>query len=55
MDKQKPVATIEMENGGLIKVELDPVNAPNTVRNFIALAEGDSTTVLSSTGLFLVS
>jgi peptidyl-prolyl cis-trans isomerase B (cyclophilin B) len=40
LDKQKPVVTIEMENGGLIKVELDPVNAPNTVRNFIALAEG---------------
>ena len=39
MDKSKPVATIEMEGGGLIKVELDPVNAPNTVRNFIALAE----------------
>jgi peptidyl-prolyl cis-trans isomerase B (cyclophilin B) len=36
---QKPVATIEMENGGLIKVELDPDNAPNTVRNFIELAE----------------
>ena len=39
MDKPKPVATIEMENGGTIKVELDPQNAPNTVRNFIALAE----------------
>ncbi len=38
-DMPKPVVTIEMENGGLIKVELDPVNAPNTVRNFIALAE----------------
>jgi len=38
-DKPKPIATIEMENGGLIKVELDPVNAPNTVRNFIALAD----------------
>jgi len=36
---QKPVATIEMESGELIKVELDPVNAPNTVRNFISLAE----------------
>ncbi|HSW36038.1 MAG TPA: peptidylprolyl isomerase [Candidatus Limnocylindrales bacterium] len=35
----KPVVTIEMEGGGVIKVELDPVNAPNTVRNFIALAE----------------
>ncbi|MDO9535245.1 MAG: peptidylprolyl isomerase [Bacillota bacterium] len=28
-----------MESGGLIKVELNPVNAPNTVKNFIALAE----------------
>lgn len=36
---QKPVATIEMESGEVIKVELDPVNAPNTVRNFISLAE----------------
>ncbi len=36
---QKPVVTIEMESGELIKVELDPVNAPNTVRNFISLAE----------------
>lgn len=35
----KPVATIEMENGSIIEVELDPVNAPNTVKNFIALAE----------------
>ncbi len=33
-----PVATIEMENGDLIKVELDPGSAPNTVKNFIALA-----------------
>ncbi len=40
MDKPKPVATIEMENGGRIKVELDPINAPNTVRNFLSLAEG---------------
>ena len=39
LDKTKPVATIEMENGGVIKVELDPENAPNTVKNFIALAE----------------
>lgn len=39
MAKQKPVATIEMENGGLIKIELDPDNAPNTVCNFIELAE----------------
>jgi peptidyl-prolyl cis-trans isomerase B (cyclophilin B) len=38
MKVTKPVATIEMENGGVIKVELDPVSTPNTVRNFIALA-----------------
>lgn len=34
-----PVVTIEMEGGGVIKVELDPENAPNTVNNFIYLAE----------------
>lgn len=34
-----PVAVIEMEDGGKIKIELDPRNAPNTVRNFIYLAE----------------
>ncbi len=33
-----PVATIEMENGGIIKVELYPDIAPNTVKNFISLA-----------------
>lgn len=38
-EQPKPVVSIEMENGAIIKVELDPVNAPNTVRNFIALAE----------------
>ena len=38
MNVTKPVATIEMENGGVIKVALDPVSAPNTVRNLIALA-----------------
>ncbi len=36
--KKNPVATIEMENGGVIKVELYPDIAPNTVNNFIALA-----------------
>ncbi len=35
---EKPLATIEMENGVQVKVELDPANAPNTVNNFIALA-----------------
>lgn len=33
-----PVATIEVENFGTIKVELYPQYAPNTVANFIALA-----------------
>lgn len=31
--------TIEMENGGKIKVELDPKQAPNTVKNFVYLAD----------------
>jgi peptidyl-prolyl cis-trans isomerase B (cyclophilin B) len=35
---QNPVATITMENGAQIKIELYPNVAPNTVRNFIALA-----------------
>jgi peptidyl-prolyl cis-trans isomerase B (cyclophilin B) len=35
---QNPVATIEMEDGGKIVVELYPEKAPNTVNNFIALA-----------------
>ena len=33
-----PVATIEIENYGTIKMELYPEYAPNTVANFIALA-----------------
>lgn len=33
-----PVVTIEMENGGVIKAELYPQIAPNTVNNFISLA-----------------
>lgn len=35
---QDPVATIEVENYGTIKVELKPEYAPNTVANFITLA-----------------
>ena len=35
---ENPVATIEMENDGVIKVELYPKIAPNTVCNFIELA-----------------
>lgn len=36
---KNPVVTIEMENNDLIKVELYPETAPNTVRNFISLAQ----------------
>ena len=35
---QNPVATIEVQDYGTIKVELYPDMAPNTVSNFIALA-----------------
>ena len=34
---QKPIVTIEMEDGGIIKIELYPNKAPETVRNFISL------------------
>ena len=34
---QNPVITIEMENGDIIKAELYPEVAPNTVNNFISL------------------
>ena len=30
-----PIVTIEMENGGVIRAELYPEVAPNTVRNFV--------------------
>ena len=36
---KNPVVTIEMENGKKIKAELYPEKAPNTVNNFIDLAE----------------
>ena len=32
-----PVVTFEMENGDIIKAELYPEIAPNTVRNFVSL------------------
>ena len=32
-----PIVTIEMENGDVIKAELYPEIAPNTVNNFISL------------------
>ena len=35
-----PIVTIEMEDGGIIRAELYPDIAPNTVRNFISLVSG---------------
>ncbi|MGI5901562.1 MAG: peptidylprolyl isomerase [Desulfitobacteriia bacterium] len=39
MAKENPIVTIEMRNGEIIKAELYPEIAPNTVRNFIYLIE----------------
>ncbi len=36
---QNPIITITMENGDVIKAELYPEVAPNTVNNFISLAK----------------
>ena len=36
---QNPVVSIEMENGKIIKAELYPEKAPNTVNNFISLVK----------------
>ena len=36
---QHPIVTIEMENGSVIKAELYPETAPNTVNNFIHLIQ----------------
>lgn len=36
---QNPIVTIEMENGDIIKAELYPDVAPNTVNNFISLVK----------------
>ena len=36
---QNPIVTFEMENGDIIKAELYPEIAPNTVNNFISLIE----------------
>lgn len=35
--KQNPIVTIEMENGNIIKIELYPSIAPETVQNFVTL------------------
>ncbi|MBC2578016.1 peptidylprolyl isomerase [Peptostreptococcus russellii] len=37
MEINNPIVTIEMENGDIIKAELYPNIAPNTVKNFIDL------------------
>ena len=36
---KNPIVTIEMENGDIIKAELYPEIAPNTVNNFISLIQ----------------
>ncbi|WP_243450355.1 peptidylprolyl isomerase [Desulfosporosinus sp. Sb-LF] len=35
--KKDPIVTIEMENGNMIKLELYPSVAPETVKNFVSL------------------
>ena len=39
MANQNPIVTITMENGDVIKAELYPQIAPNTVNNFISLVK----------------
>jgi peptidyl-prolyl cis-trans isomerase B (cyclophilin B) len=38
VNDKNPIATIQMDNGKTVKIELFPEIAPNTVRNFINLA-----------------
>ncbi len=38
-DANRPIVTIEMESGGIIKAELYPEIAPITVENFVSLIE----------------
>ena len=38
-DKKNPIVTIEMENGSVMKAELYPETAPNSVNNFISLIQ----------------
>jgi len=38
-EKNNPLVTIEMENGGKIVIELYPTVAPNTVANFVNLVK----------------
>ena len=39
MANQNPIVTFTMENGGVMKAELYPEIAPNTVNNFISLVK----------------
>lgn len=39
MEQKNPVVTITMKDGGVIKAELYPAIAPNTVNNFISLVK----------------
>lgn len=39
MATKNPIVTMEMENGSIIKIELYPDIAPNTVKNFISLVQ----------------
>ena len=39
MNQQNPIVTIEMEDGGIIRIELYPAIAPNTVNNFLSLVK----------------
>ncbi len=39
MEQKNPIVTITMKDGGVIKAELYPAIAPNTVNNFISLVK----------------
>ncbi len=41
MANQNPVVTFTMENGDVMKAELYPDVAPNTVNNFVTLVKKD--------------
>ena len=38
LNPQNPIVTMEVENFGTIKIELYPDKAPETVKNFVTLA-----------------
>ena len=39
MANTNPIVTMELQDGGIIKIELYPEVAPNTVNNFISLVK----------------